>query len=106
MIRPLPENKTVSSPEGAPKLRSESKRSTTWDRISFVVQLILTLGIAGGVLAYLLWSGTSSPSQEDEKRPTRPEEVVQVAGPLSIRVRPGTPLDSKLQVASVEAAWL
>src|SRR5262249_43717943 len=32
--------------------------------------------------------------------------VIQTVGPGLIRVRPGTPVDKKLQAATVEAAWL
>jgi cobalt-zinc-cadmium efflux system membrane fusion protein len=74
------------------------------DRLLFVLQLVLSVVIAGGVLIYLAWPG-HSPSELGE-RPTPPDEVVQVVGPRSIRVRPGTPLDSKRHVASVEAVWL
>jgi hypothetical protein len=74
--------------------------------VSLVVQLVLSLAAVAGVFAYLLWSGTRTPSAEEEKRPTRPEEVVQTVGPRLIRVRPGTPVEKKLQVARVEAAWL
>jgi hypothetical protein len=49
----------------------------------------------------------AAPKAEDEKRPSRPEETVQVVGPGLIRIRPGTPLDDKLdQNARVRAAWL
>jgi hypothetical protein len=70
------------------------------------IQLAVSLAVVAGAFAYLYWSGTRPPSAEDEKRPTRPEEVVQIVGPQLIRVRPGTPVDKRLQIAAVEAAWL
>jgi hypothetical protein len=60
----------------------------------------------GGVFVYLLWSSTKTPSADADKRPSRPEEVVQVTGPRTLRVRSGTPLDAKLQIVTVEEASL
>ena len=77
-----------------------------WNRVSLAVQLLFCLAIAGGVLGYLLSSGRNTSDPNEEKRPSRPEEVVQVAGSTSIRVRPGTALDDKLQIATIKAAWL
>jgi hypothetical protein len=68
--------------------------------------LVLSLAVAGGVLVYLLFSGSKGPSRDEEKRPSPPEDVVQIAGPQTIKVRSGTPLDAKLTVASVETASL
>jgi hypothetical protein len=76
------------------------------ERASLAIQLILSLAVVGGVFAYLWWSGKQAPSPDDEKRPAPREEVVQVVGPRTIRVRAGTPLDGKLHVAVIEAAWL
>ena len=74
--------------------------------LSFAVQLILSAAVAGGVLAYLLYGGNRASSPDEEKRPSRPEEIVQIVGPRSIRIRPGTAMDSELHVATVRAAWL
>lgn len=76
------------------------------ERVSLAIQVVLSLGVACGVLAYLIWFGQKAPSPDEEKRPTPPEEVVAVTGPLSLRVRPGTPLAGKLQVALVQATPL
>jgi hypothetical protein len=89
-------------PPPPPKLAPRSLR----ERASLAIQLILSLAVVGGVFAYLWWSGKQAPSPDEEKRPSRNEEVVQVVGPRTIRVRPGTPLDGKLQVVAVETAWL
>src|SRR5262249_11895045 len=64
------------------------------------------VAVAGGVFTYLLWSWARPPSPEESKRPTPKEEVVQVAGPRTIKVRSGTPLDGKLQVETIHPAWL
>ena len=95
---PTPERPDQPAPKAPPR--------SNWERVSLAVQVGLMLALAGGVLAYLLWFGKSAPSSDDEKRPTPPEEVVQVAGPRLIRVRAGTALDNKLQVATVDTAWL
>jgi hypothetical protein len=71
-----------------------------------VLQLVLSIAVASGVFVYILWSGTKAPSADDSKRPTPSEEVVQLAGPQTIRVRSGTPLDRKLQIAAVSSALL
>jgi hypothetical protein len=76
-----------------------------WEHVSLAVQVALSLAVVGGVLAYLL-AGKNTSSPDEEKRPSRPEEVVQMAGPNAIRVRPGTPLDDKLRVTTVRAVWL
>ncbi len=73
---------------------------------SLIVQLVLSLAGAGAVFAYLLWSSGHSSSGEDNKRPTPPDEAVQPVGSRLIRVKPGTPLDNKLQLATVDEAQL
>ena len=82
------------------------KRGTFWSRVSLAIQLILSLAVAGGILAYLIFYGKKAPTADDEARPKRREEVVTISGPRSIKVRAGTPLDAKLTVATVETAWL
>jgi hypothetical protein len=84
---------------------SPPKTRALWDRVSLAIQVALSLAVAGGVLAYLL-AGKNTSSPDEEKRPSRPEEVVQIAGPNAIGVRPGTPLDDKLRVRTVNAVWL
>jgi hypothetical protein len=70
------------------------------------IQLIVSLAVAGFVLAYLLSGRQNGSGPEEGQRSIRPEEAVQVAGPRSIRVRPGTALDSELQTATVRAVSL
>ena len=77
-----------------------------WEHVSLAIQLALSLAIAGGVLAYLIYGGKNASSPDEEKRPSRPEEVVQIAGPRSIRVQSGTAMDGELHVATARAAWL
>ena len=96
----------VSAPNRVHPSSPKAPRRSLWERVSLVIQLVLSLAIVGGVFAYLWWSGINTPSPDEDKRPTPKEEVVQLAGPRAIRVRPGTPLDAKLQVAVVETAWL
>src|SRR5947208_1718804 len=66
-----------------------------WDKISLTIQLALSFVIAGGVLLFLLFYGGKADDDED-KRPTPPEEVVKVAGPRTLFIKSGTPLDQKL----------
>src|SRR5262249_15130327 len=66
---------------------------------SLGIQLALSLAIAFGILAYLLWfSGGASP--EKDERPSRAEEIVSVVGPRSLQVRAGTPLDKQFREAT------
>jgi membrane fusion protein, heavy metal efflux system len=95
-----PAAEQVHAPAGAAHPRS------LWQRFSLVVQLTLSVGLVAGAFAYVLWSGNRTSAPEKESRPTRQEEAVQVVGPTLIRVRPGTPVESKLQIATVESAWL
>jgi hypothetical protein len=106
------ENQPVTAPDLIHPSPQKSPASSTgrprrpWQRASMALQLVLSLAVVAGVFAYLQWSGMKTSSDEGEKRPTRPEEVVQLSEPLTIRVRPDTPLHSKLQVATIESAWL
>jgi hypothetical protein len=93
----FPSDRSQPSP---PKTRLQS----LWDRVSLAIQAALSLAVIGGVLAYLLWAGKNTSATGE--RPSRPEEVVQIAGPSVIRVRSGTPLDDKLRVATVRAVML
>jgi multidrug efflux pump subunit AcrA (membrane-fusion protein) len=68
--------------------------------------LILSLAIAAGTLAYLLYGGRNASSPDEEKHTQRPEEAVQMTGPRSIRVQSGTALDSELHFATARAVWL
>jgi membrane fusion protein, heavy metal efflux system len=95
----------ITPPQGRPAGQA-SKSTSVWDRFSLALQLFLSLGVALGALAYLLTASTNAPTPEEMKRPAKPEPVVQIAGPHTIRVRPGTPLDEKLEVAKVESVWL
>jgi membrane fusion protein, heavy metal efflux system len=97
MTTPASENPTPKptppAPAPSPPAAKEPHRST-WERISLGVQLAVSLLLAGGVFAYLLWSDSNR--GEKEKRPERPDETVQVIAPGLIRVKAGTALDGKL----------
>jgi hypothetical protein len=93
-----------STPDRVPP--KQTRKRSWWERVSLAVQLILSLAVAGGVLAYLIWSGAKSPSAGEVKRPEPPEEVVTITAARSLHVRAGTPLDDKLQVAVVETRTL
>jgi membrane fusion protein, heavy metal efflux system len=100
--QPVSVPKPVQPPKQEARTRSGSKR----ERLSLVIQLVLSLAIIGGVIVYLLRSWGNPDSRTEEQRPAPAKEVVEVVGPKLIRVRPGTPLDEKLQIASVEARWI
>jgi hypothetical protein len=96
----------VSTSEGERSSPPKTRLRALWERVSLAVQLVLSLAIAGGVLAYLLYGGKNASSPDETKHTQRPEETVQVTGPRSIRVQSGTVLDSELHVATARAAWL
>jgi hypothetical protein len=98
----------MTSPANSPSALPSpgGRRRSTWQRLSLIVQLLLSLAVAGGALVYLIRAGTKPPSPEDEKRPSPPEEFANVAGPRLIRVRPGTAIENKLRVATVESALI
>ena len=62
-----------------------------------VLQLGLSLAVAGGVLAFLIWSGMKPPTEDDGTRPAKTEENVQIVGARLIAVKSGTPLDLALE---------
>lgn len=100
------ENQAAPAPDPVHPLPRHTQDHSKWHRASVVMQVMVSLALAGGVLAYLLWSGTRDLSPDERKRPTPPEEIVQITGARTIRVRPDTPLSAKLQVATVESAPL
>ena len=91
-------------PAREPAAAARPWRQAVWDRVSLAIQVVLSLAVALGVLAYLLSHRSSAP--DDGQRREQPEDVVQVAGPGVVRVRPGTAFDNQLQVAVVREAWL
>ena len=91
------------SPSSLPRA-GERRPPPKWD-FSLAIQLVLSLAVAVGVFAYLLLA-SGAHKGENESHPAKPEEVVGIDGPRTIRIRPGTPLDKKLTVGKVEATWL
>ncbi|HZZ82828.1 MAG TPA: efflux RND transporter periplasmic adaptor subunit [Gemmataceae bacterium] len=85
----------------APPKQSLSPR----EKISLAIQLILSFAVAGGVFAFLVLRDHGP--EDDAKRPSRPEEVVTLAGPRTLAIKAGTPLDDKLdKIAKVREATL
>src|SRR5690242_14247018 len=64
------------------------------EKISLAIQLIVSFAIAGGVFAFIVLRDHHP--DDDTKRPSRPEEVVTLAGPRTLAIKSGTPLDDKL----------
>jgi hypothetical protein len=100
------EKQEVPAPEGAQPPPAKTPLRALWERASLAVQVAFALAVVVGIMFYLLRAGKNASSPDEEKRPSRPEEVIQIISPRSIRVRPGTPLDDKLRVATVNAVWL
>ena len=76
------------------------------DHLSLAVQLAVSVAIAGGILFYLIYGGKKATSADDERRPSRPEEVVQIVGPRLIHVQAGTAMEDELHPATATAARL
>lgn len=105
MTTPRVENRLPVPPNTADSRTAALQPRSTWAHLGLVVQVVLAIALAGGAVAFFLHSG-SSPSADDDKRPSRPEEVVTIAGPRTLHVRPGTPLEKKLEVAEVKREWI
>jgi hypothetical protein len=71
------------------------------------ISLVVALGAAGATLAALLWLPLSN-KEEDNTRPgsSAAEDVVHLAGPRRIFIKPGGPLGKKLAVATVQSESL
>ncbi|MFN4259714.1 MAG: efflux RND transporter periplasmic adaptor subunit [Gemmataceae bacterium] len=95
--------KPTSSKEMLLPAASAPNSSSRWERVSLGFQIIVSLAIAGGVLAYLLWFTPSPPDSPAERPSPIIEDVVRVVKPGVIQVRPDTPLDSKLHVVPIQA---
>lgn len=102
---------TNTSPEPAPAEPAAPQparppRRGWWERASLGVQLLLSLAVAGGVLAFLALGGGKSPAPPEDNRVPPEERVVQIAGPRTLRIQSGTPLDSELKIDTAHAQWL
>lgn len=86
---PIPQPSSPNPPPSPPR----------W--LSPRVQFILSLAIAGGVLALLMWSPWQGKGAGTEARPTERAPVVRLVGPGLIAITPDTPLAKKLTVAPV-----
>jgi hypothetical protein len=76
--------------QNAPPKQPLSRREKT----SLAIQLILSFAVAGGVFAFIVLRDHGG--DDDTKRPSPPEEVVTLAGPRTLAIKSGTPLDDKL----------
>jgi cobalt-zinc-cadmium efflux system membrane fusion protein len=77
-------------------------RGTIWSTIQF----LLALGLTVSVMVFLLMAPGASAHGEASKRPPAPPAVVEIVGPRLIHVRPGSPLDGKLQHSTANAESL
>jgi membrane fusion protein, heavy metal efflux system len=78
-----------------PELATPKQPDSRWERISLAIQLAISFVVALGVFLYLMLAGGKA-DDADAKRPTPPEEVVQIVGPRTLFIKSGTPLDAKL----------
>ncbi|MBI1918590.1 MAG: hypothetical protein HYS12_28180 [Planctomycetes bacterium] len=71
------------------------------------ISLAVALGAAGAALAVLLWLPLSN-KEDENARPgsSAAEDVVHLAGPRRIAIKPGGPLGKKLAVATAESESL
>jgi cobalt-zinc-cadmium efflux system membrane fusion protein len=97
---------TADQPHSPPPPRAADAtppppRRATWrERASLGAQMVISLAVAGAALVYLLRPGTPPPPPAS--RPADADPVARVSGRLTLKVRPGTPLDDKLYTALVE----
>lgn len=71
-----------------------------WRQVWLATQFVLALGVTGTVLAYLmLVPATASRSEPAAVKPA--VSAVEVAGPGLIRLKPGSPFDTRVQTATV-----
>jgi multidrug efflux pump subunit AcrA (membrane-fusion protein) len=106
MTNAHPDTQPVSASDRSHSSPSKVRLRAFRERVSLAVQVTLSLAIAGGVLVYLIYGGKNASFLDEEKRPSRPEEVVQIAGPSAIRIQSGTAMDSELHVTTARATWL
>ena len=99
--QPLPAS-NAPSPSSLP---AEKRPGGVWQHFSLAIQLALSLAIAGGILAYLMFGNRKASSPDDEQRPSRPEEIVQIVGPRLIHVQSDTPMEKELHPATATTAW-
>ena len=95
-----------TAPNPARPSPPKTRLRALWDRASLPIQLALSLAVAGGALAYLLYGGRERSRTGGRQTCAAPESAVQVAGPRLIRIQPGTALDKELQVTTAKTAWL
>jgi hypothetical protein len=91
---PVP-NRPPPRPDPAPPAGRRA-----WGKVWSAAQLLASLAVAGGVLAYLLLTPASPPAGPGDADKS-PPEVVRPAGPHLIRIEPGSKLEGKLQITPV-----
>lgn len=74
-----------------------------WLRLWAGTQFVLSLVLAGGVLAYLLRTPDTGTISASDVSGIAPEETVRLSGPQSIWIRQDCPLSQKLQVTTVQS---
>ncbi len=90
-------NPPVPAPAPAPPPAPKKPPTvTTSNRIGLAIQIGASVAVALGVLGFLIWSGSHPGGENEDKRPRPPEPTVEVIGTKLLKVKPGTPLDDKL----------
>ena len=97
---------TSTSSSGAQDASSIARPASRWSRLWTWVQFVACLGVAGGVLVYLLGSlDSGSPgSSGTAASESDPRGDVRVTGPRSLCLRPDCPLCRRLQVTTVSTS--
>ncbi|VTS01813.1 Efflux transporter, RND family, MFP subunit OS=Isosphaera pallida (strain ATCC 43644 / DSM 9630 / IS1B) GN=Isop_0340 PE=4 SV=1: HlyD_2 [Gemmata massiliana] len=87
------------APAPAPPPPPPAPPGSVWKRVRSVAQFVVALAGTTAFLAYLLFA-PAAPPPEPAANPRPAADVVEVVGPGLIRVQPGSPLDSKIQVGA------
>lgn len=86
-----------------PKQPASPARESRWTKWWFRIQFVLSLAIAGGVLAYIAWMPTGLHRPEVETPRIERESVVEAVGPGLVRVDPESSLFRKLRIDVAES---
>lgn len=89
-------------PVPRPQPPARSRRSQLWAAVQFAVSLLL----AGGVLAYLLWVPPAGTSAAASGTGAASAATVQIIAPFRLRIEPECSLGRKLRVAQISTTTL
>lgn len=102
----LPPGPTLEAARRPAESAQEKPPSARWAKAWSAIQMIVALTVTVSVIAYLLLKPAASTTTSDGERLPRQAEVVQPAGPDSIRIRRRTALEKKLQIVTVQSTQI